>query len=107
VPPAAVGQGARPALLFLSAALVVGGVAFNRVNVFLVAFRPLYATKPYFPSAGEIAITVAMISGLLLLYRVLITILPILPSEHEPGPRSADSRRIRPAPPAPIRTWTA
>ncbi|MEW5700666.1 MAG: hypothetical protein AB1792_00320 [Candidatus Zixiibacteriota bacterium] len=31
--------------LLASAALVVGGVVFNRINVFLVAYQPLYPVK--------------------------------------------------------------
>jgi Ni/Fe-hydrogenase subunit HybB-like protein len=96
----------RPALLFTAAALVVLGVALNRINVFLVAFTPLYATKRYVPSVGEIAVTVALISGLLLLYRVLVSVLPILPAEGVSQPPSSGSRRLRVAAPAPIRRWS-
>ena len=70
-------------LLFLASALVVAGVALNRINVFLVAYTPPYATAPYFPSLGEILITVGAISGLILAYRVLVTILPVLPYAQE------------------------
>jgi Ni/Fe-hydrogenase subunit HybB-like protein len=96
----------RPALLFTAATLVVLGVALNRINVFLTAFRPLYATKRYFPSVGEIAITAALISGLVLLYRVLVTVLPILPSEEPPERPGAGTRRLKVTRPAPIQRWT-
>ena len=71
-----------PVLLFVSAALVVLGVVLNRVNVFVVAYMPPYATKPYVPAIGEIMITVAMISTLILCYRVIVSILPVIPSEE-------------------------
>jgi len=70
-----------PAGLFVCATLyVVLGVLLNRINVFIVAYTPPYATKPYVPSIGEIAITVAMISGLVLCYRLIVSILPVLPA---------------------------
>jgi Ni/Fe-hydrogenase subunit HybB-like protein len=75
-----------PAGLFLSAALyVILGVLLNRVNVFVVAYKPLYATKPYVPSIGEVAVTVAMISALILCYRVIVSILPVLPAPEGGG----------------------
>ena len=64
--------------LFVSALLVVVGVALNRVNVFLVAYQPPYATRNYFPSWGEFAVTLALIAGLILVYRVLVTLLPVI-----------------------------
>lgn len=58
--------------------LIVLGVALNRVNVFLVAYRPPFAEREYFPSFGEFAVTVALLSGLVLLYRVIVTFTPVL-----------------------------
>ncbi len=71
-----------PAGLFTAAALIVFGVMFNRINVFVTAYQPPYATKAYVPAIGEIAITVAMISGLILCYRVIVSVLPVIPSEE-------------------------
>ncbi len=71
-----------PGLLFTAAGLVVLGVAVNRINVFLVAYRPPYAETSYFPSLGEIAVTAGMIAALALVYRVVVSILPVLPAEH-------------------------
>lgn len=58
--------------------LVVLGVALNRVNVFLVAYQPPYSTKSYFPSTGEFAVTAGLIALLMLLYRVIVTHLPVI-----------------------------
>lgn len=70
-----------PTGLFVCASLYVFlGVLLNRVNVFLIAYNPPYATKPYVPHIGEIAITVAMISGLVLCYRLIVSVLPVLPA---------------------------
>ena len=64
--------------LFAAACLVVAGVALNRVNVFLVAYMPPYATKVYFPSLGEFAVTIGLISLLILIYRLIVTWLPVV-----------------------------
>jgi Ni/Fe-hydrogenase subunit HybB-like protein len=71
-----------PALLFTGSALVVFGVLFNRINVFLTAYTPMYMEKRYFPSIGEIAITVGLAAGLMFVYRVIITYFPVLPVEE-------------------------
>ena len=60
--------------------VIIFGVVLNRINVFVVAYKPLYAEGPYIPSIGEVAITVAMISTLILCYRVIVSILPVLPA---------------------------
>ncbi len=75
-------------LLLCASGLVILGVVLNRINVFLVAYTPLYVTKPYFPSVGEIAVTVGLISGLVLLYRLAVMLLPILPAEDDAAPVS-------------------
>jgi len=72
-----------PSTLFLASLLIVLGVVLNRINVFLVAYTSPYATRPYVPAIGEIAITLGMIAGLVLCYRVLVSVLPVLPSQGE------------------------
>lgn len=69
----------HPAWLFLSALSIVLGVALNRINVFIIAYKPYYSVEPYIPSLAEIAVTVSLISGLVLLYRLAVTFLPVLP----------------------------
>jgi Ni/Fe-hydrogenase subunit HybB-like protein len=69
-----------PGLLFTACALVVGGVALNRINVFVVAYNPPYASGHYVPSVFEILVTVGMIAALVLIYRIVVTILPVLPA---------------------------
>ncbi len=75
-----------PNLLLTASALVVLGVAVNRVNVFLVAYQPPYAHKAYFPSFMEILFTVGMIAALILVYRAAVTFFPILPPERAARP---------------------
>jgi len=67
-----------PRLLFLAATLVVLGVVFNRVNVFLIGYKPPYATRTYIPSIGEFAVTFGLIAALMLCYRVIVTFLPVI-----------------------------
>ena len=67
-----------PGWLFVASFLVVAGVALNRYNVFIVAYRPAYATKTYVPSLGEIAVTIGLISTLVILYRLIVTYLPVI-----------------------------
>lgn len=72
-----------PSLLFASATLVVLGVALNRVNVFLVGYSPPFSKAPYLPAIGEVAITIALISTLVLVYRFVVLNFPILEVHHE------------------------
>ncbi len=68
--------------LFVSAALVVGGIVLNRINVFLVAYQPLYPEQSYFPSFLEIMVTVGLISGLVLIFRWIVMTFPVLTTEE-------------------------
>lgn len=73
------GRAARhePALVLQAALLALGGAALYRVDVFLVAFDPGPGWR-YFPSLGEIAITVGLVSVETMLYLVLVRRLPVL-----------------------------
>jgi octaheme c-type cytochrome (tetrathionate reductase family) len=64
--------------LLFSSILVVFGVVLNRLNVYLIGYRPPYATGSYFPAIGEIALTVGLACLLMLLYRFFATFFPIL-----------------------------
>jgi Ni/Fe-hydrogenase subunit HybB-like protein len=64
--------------LFIACTMIVGGVLVNRLNVFVVGYRPPISEANYFPSIGEIAITVGLIAGLMLLYRFFVSYLPVL-----------------------------
>ncbi|NOZ62976.1 MAG: Ni/Fe-hydrogenase cytochrome b subunit [Calditrichaeota bacterium] len=72
-----------PKLLFIASALyILFGVLLNRVNVFFIAYQPQYAEKQYVPAIGEFAVTIGLIAALILLYRIIVSIFPILPA-HE------------------------
>lgn len=78
-----------PAGLFIASMLVIFGVALNRINSFLVAYDPPYATTTYFPSIGEILVTVGFISLEVLLYRLIVRYFPII---SVPSESSANSK---------------
>ena len=67
-----------PSWLFTASIFVIFGVLLNRFNNFIIAYEPLYATEAYFPSIGEISITVGFIAMEILLYRALVMIFPII-----------------------------
>ncbi|MDD2604361.1 MAG: Ni/Fe-hydrogenase cytochrome b subunit [Desulfobacterales bacterium] len=64
--------------LFAACAMIVGGVLLNRINVFVVAYKPPVSEANYFPAVGEILITVGLIATLMFIYRFLVTHLPVL-----------------------------
>lgn len=68
--------------LFTACTLIVGGVLLNRINVFVVGYRPPVSENHYFPSITEMLITVGFIAGLMFLYRFFVTYLPVL---NRPG----------------------
>ncbi len=65
-------------LLFVASTLVIFGVFLNRVNSFVVAYTPPYSYGPYFPSIGEISVTVGFISLLVLAYRFFVLNFPVI-----------------------------
>ncbi|MFA6598460.1 MAG: Ni/Fe-hydrogenase cytochrome b subunit [Ignavibacteriaceae bacterium] len=75
-----------PLFLFIASALVVFGVLLNRINNFVVAYTPPYSTKSYFPSFGEISVTIGFVAILILLYRFVVINFPVI---SLPGLRTA------------------
>ena len=70
-----------PGLLFFASTLFVLGIVLNRINVFIVSYTPPYKIGGYFPSVGEIFVTVGLIATLMFLYRVFVFIFPVLGTE--------------------------
>ena len=78
-----------PALLFTASTLVVLGVLLNRINNFVVAYTPPYSFGSYFPSIGEISVTVGFASLLVLFYRAYVMIFPVISlPETRPAPQN-------------------
>ena len=64
--------------LFIACSMIVGGVLVNRINVFVVGYRPPISEANYFPAVGEILVTVGLIAALMFIYRAIVTYLPVL-----------------------------
>jgi len=78
---------------FTGAALVVLGVAFNRLNVFLFAYSPLERGAMYHPSATEIAVTLGAIALTVMIYRFIALNLPVIEQlEHDHTAHTRDDR---------------
>ena len=75
-----------PLFLFIASALVVFGVLLNRINNFVVAYTPPYSTHSYFPSFGEISVTIGFAAILILIYRFIVLNFPVI---SLPGFRTA------------------
>jgi Ni/Fe-hydrogenase subunit HybB-like protein len=69
--------------LFIASTMIVGGVLLNRINVFVVGYKPPVSEATYFPAVGEILITVGLIACLMFLYRVLVTYLPVISAKQQ------------------------
>jgi len=72
----------QPKWLFTAAALVVFGVALNRVNVFIIGYSPQFGHGPYVPAIPEALLTIGFISIIVLLYRSYVWVFPVLPREE-------------------------
>jgi len=66
-----------PVGLFIASTLIVSGIIFNRLNIFVIAYRPPYG-KLYVPSFGEFAISLGLIAFLMLGYRLVVTVFPVI-----------------------------
>jgi len=66
-----------PVGLFIASTLIVSGIIFNRLNIFVIAYRPPYG-KLYVPSFGEFAISLGLIAFLMLGYRLVVTVFLVI-----------------------------
>lgn len=64
--------------LFTASSLVIFGVFMNRLNNFVIAYHPPYAQHSYYPSIGEISVTIGLISLEILIYRLFVMIFPVI-----------------------------
>jgi Ni/Fe-hydrogenase subunit HybB-like protein len=77
-----------PLGLLVASGLVIFGVFINRMNNFLVAYTPPYEVHSYFPSVGEISVTVGFIALEVLLFRLMVMIFPIVSVPQVTKPRT-------------------
>ena len=77
---------ARPALLGAGALLAACGVAFNRINVVVLAMTlngpmPNVAPQGYTPSVVEWGVSVGLIAATIFLFALGVRYLPVLPKQ--------------------------
>ena len=72
-----------PGMLFTAASLVIAGVLLNRFNNFITAYKPFYDTVTYYPSVGEISVTIGCIALLVLIYRFIVIYFPVISHEKK------------------------
>ena len=82
-----------PLGLFIASILVVLGVLMNRINNFLVAYTPPYEIHSYFPSFGEISVTVGFVALEVLFFRFFVIQLPIVSVPDTTAPQTKFSIR--------------
>ncbi|MCW9066771.1 MAG: Ni/Fe-hydrogenase cytochrome b subunit, partial [Ignavibacteriaceae bacterium] len=64
--------------LYIASMLVIFGVLINRFNNFIIAYNPPYTDTSYFPSIGEISVTLGFAALEILLYRAYVMFFPII-----------------------------
>lgn len=72
-----------PLGLFIASTLVIAGVLLNRFNNFIVAYNPFFNPSKYYPSFGEISVTLGCIALLVLVYRTVVMIFPVISQEKD------------------------
>jgi Ni/Fe-hydrogenase subunit HybB-like protein len=68
----------RRKALFLGSSFVLFGGIIYRLNVYLVGFTPAVGPWSYFPSLGEIFVTVGIFALEVLLYLIFVKTLPVM-----------------------------
>ncbi len=71
-----------PGRLFTASSFVIAGVLLNRFNNFITAYKPFYDPKVYYPSVGEISVTIGCIALLVLIYRFIVIYFPVISQEN-------------------------
>ncbi len=71
-----------PSRLFIASSLVIAAVLLNRINSFIIAYNPFYNPVIYYPSFGEISVTIGCIALLVLAYRAFVIIFPVISHEE-------------------------
>ena len=69
-------------LLFGCALMIILSVVVNRINVFLIAYQPPYAETRYVPAVQEVLLTLGLVATLMLVYRFVVIVFPVLPAEE-------------------------
>jgi Ni/Fe-hydrogenase subunit HybB-like protein len=82
---------ASPRRVFIaSIAMALGGMMY-RIDAYLVAYDT-GAGWHYFPSLGELAVTIGLIAFEILAFILVIRLFPVMPKLHPGGPATPDTR---------------
>lgn len=71
-----------PSRLFIASSLVIAAVLLNRINCFIIAYNPFNNPVIYYPSIGEISVTFGCIALLVIAYRAIVMIFPVISREE-------------------------
>lgn len=82
-----------PTAMAIASFMVILGVLMNRINNFLIAYNPPYAVKSYFPSIGEISVTLGFVALEILLFRFFVINFPIVSEPDTTAPHTKFSLR--------------
>jgi Ni/Fe-hydrogenase subunit HybB-like protein len=77
-----------PAGLAIASSFVVFGAFVYRMNNFLVAYTPPYLFKTYFPAVGEFAVAFGFVALQIILFRIGVTIFPVLSVPVNQAPKA-------------------
>jgi Ni/Fe-hydrogenase subunit HybB-like protein len=72
-----------PLGLFIASTFVIAGVLLNRFNNFVVAYNPFFNPIKYYPSFGEVSVTLGCIALLVLVYRAIVMIFPVISQDRK------------------------
>jgi Ni/Fe-hydrogenase subunit HybB-like protein len=71
-----------PYWLFTASLMYICGIILNRSTIFFIAYQPVYGEKAYIPAFGEFALTIGLIATLMVVYRIFVTLFPVLPAQE-------------------------
>jgi Ni/Fe-hydrogenase subunit HybB-like protein len=91
---------ARKEWLFAGSSMVIAGVVFNRLNVFLFGYSPLDTQASYTPAWTEIAVTAGFIAMTVLIYRFAALNFPVIEQLTSPHGSHAPRPHLAACPPA-------
>ncbi|MGE0397404.1 MAG: Ni/Fe-hydrogenase cytochrome b subunit [Kofleriaceae bacterium] len=74
-------HGRRPSRMFIAACLLALAGILYRIDAYLVAYKT-GAGWTYFPSMGELMVTIGLIAFEILAFMIAIKVLPVLPAER-------------------------
>lgn len=81
-------SGRRPQRFFVAALCMALGGMLYRIDAYLVAYKT-GAGWHYFPSMGELSVTIGLVAFEILAFIIAVRVLPVLPRASRPSPAAA------------------